>query len=434
MAGPFLLCCALAVPPAVPLGRSADGARLLCVQAARAGRTVLVVSDTRGGKILRAFRWDEPGRFSADLSPDGRTVAAASWQNHVCFFDVPTGKARPFRFPPPWTSPTCPSACVRFAPSGSRLVLAGVDGRLRVLSVPDGRLLAEIQETNYSLGGVGPFVAEAALSPDGRTLAAEKSMNMLSVWEVATGQLVRHYAGDRLLFAPDNRRLAVRRSGAYLVYDLHSGELLREYPRGGPAFAWDAVPPARAAKPQPPDGPHRERPGNDQERLWNDLARRDGGPGVEKWKEQAGIDWKDIEDGKSARAYGAIARLAADPERALPLLRRRLGVRPRPEARRLDALLADLGSDRFARREAASRELAGLGLAAAPALRAALGRPLPLEIRRRVEKLLRAVDDRLRGPEYARALQVLERIGTPDAQALQRYLAEAAGARAEERP
>jgi hypothetical protein len=50
-----------------------------------------------------------------------------------------------------------------------------------------------------------------------------------------------------------------------------------------------------------------------------------------------------------------------------------------------------------------------------------------LEPRRRLEKLLRAVDQRLQSPAHVRAMQVLERIGTKDAEALRRSLAEAAG-------
>src|SRR5262249_51763896 len=86
---------------------------------------------------------------------------------------------------------------------------------------------------------------------------------------------------------------------------------------------------------------------------------------------------------------------------------------------RVVQLIADLDNQRFAVREQANQELENLGEAAAHVIRKKLqGQPSP-EVRRRLEALLAKQDqlpfppDRLRA---VRAIEVLEHIGTPEAQ------------------
>jgi HEAT repeat protein len=81
-------------------------------------------------------------------------------------------------------------------------------------------------------------------------------------------------------------------------------------------------------------------------------------------------------------------------------------------------LVTDLGSDSFAVREKAAAELEKLGEGAGPGLRKALASEPTAEVRRRVEGLL----DRQQWPASApeavrglRAVEALERIGTPEA-------------------
>jgi HEAT repeat protein len=84
-------------------------------------------------------------------------------------------------------------------------------------------------------------------------------------------------------------------------------------------------------------------------------------------------------------------------------------------------LVLDLGNDNFAVRERASKELEKLGKAAEVALRQALAVQPELEVRRRVEALLKKLE---RGSPHeeslreVRALQVLGHIGTREAQQL----------------
>src|SRR5262249_22032334 len=115
------------------------------------------------------------------------------------------------------------------------------------------------------------------------------------------------------------------------------------------------------------------------ERLWKDLEEADPAGGSEVGMEKLGISWKDLERGKSGPAYEAMGKMVADPDRSLPFLRRHLEVLRPPDAERLRRLIADLDADAFSRRDTASRELAGLGERAGPALRAALAAEPPPE-------------------------------------------------------
>jgi hypothetical protein len=91
-------------------------------------------------------------------------------------------------------------------------------------------------------------------------------------------------------------------------------------------------------------------------------------------------------------------------------------------------LLEDLGSERFVVRDKAMRELELLQELAAPALRKVQQQPPNLEVQWRAEQLLvRIAPDKVVGfserLRWLRALEVLERIGTPEAAALLRSLA-----------
>jgi hypothetical protein len=86
--------------------------------------------------------------------------------------------------------------------------------------------------------------------------------------------------------------------------------------------------------------------------------------------------------------------------------------------------LADLGGERFDKRNRAARELEAVGEAASPLLHRALEARPPLETRRRIEGIL----ERWEGPSAARliavrATAVLERAGTAEARRLLEELA-----------
>jgi HEAT repeat protein len=125
-------------------------------------------------------------------------------------------------------------------------------------------------------------------------------------------------------------------------------------------------------------------------------------------------------------AFAAVCYLIACPSQSLALLQERLRPAEAGTRERVAALLQDLDSDNFARREEAARALEQLGEAAEPALRRELSGPPALEVRRRAEGLLDTLERRPPRPERLRALralQALEQIGTPEAVQLLAHLA-----------
>jgi hypothetical protein len=128
--------------------------------------------------------------------------------------------------------------------------------------------------------------------------------------------------------------------------------------------------------------------------------------------------WNDLAGTDAARAYRAIAELARRPGQAEGLLRDKLAANPRVSAERLARLVADLDADDFQAREKASKELAKLGRLAEGTLRKVLEGKPSAEVERRVRDLLSKLDGQADDPERCRLLrtvELLERLGTPEA-------------------
>src|SRR5262249_36331299 len=147
-----------------------------------------------------------------------------------------------------------------------------------------------------------------------------------------------------------------------------------------------------------------------------------------KTAKDAGRLWEALGEAGPA-AEPAVWALVRAPEVALALLKKRCQPVKGPGAVRLRALIAQLDSDEFASRPAASRELAKLGAAALEEMKEAVRKPASLEQGIRLKRLIAAV-----GPESVdsppaslrdlRALEVLERIGSAEAKRLVKALAD----------
>jgi RNA polymerase sigma factor (sigma-70 family) len=330
------------------------------------------------------------GAASAHIAPDGLSIL---FDQGVCY-DVPADKVR-----------------YQLALDGGTQVYSGhgyvfsPDGRLIAAMIQDaplGTKFPEVKGLQLWQAATGkallrlqvPEYCGSTFSPDGRFLATY-SMESLRLWEIVSAKEVLQLpVPGRLLGGPSpNHAVAFSPDGRSLAAGLHDTTIL----------IWDMMPAAREVS--------RPLSAEQQESLWNDLAASD-----------------------AAKAYRAIGRLIARPAEALPLLRTRLRPVVASPDERVKRLLADLDSNEFARREAASRELAALGERAEPALRDALNGNPALELRRRIEQLLAPLDaDVNRTPETLRnirAVCVLEQIGNAEARRVLEQLARGtAGAR-----
>jgi WD40 repeat protein len=226
-----------------------------------------------------------------------------------------------------------------------------------------------------------------ALSPDGR-LAASSSPGFtrtdqdfddasVHVWETLTGGKVLpfHLPGANVT------ELAFSAEGRFLISGLNNGT----------ALIWGVM--QKSTKNSSTSA---------QDEAWQALASPD-----------------------PSKALAAVCSLVATPETTIPLLMERL--RPAPEINkdRVQSFIASLESNRFAVRQAATKELASIAEKAPDMLRLALAKKPSLEVKTRLEKLL--VGGRMvRSPARLRALranQVLEGIGSNEARQFLKELA-----------
>jgi WD40 repeat protein len=138
---------------------------------------------------------------SVAVAPDGRTVALGGADGSVSLWDV---KARKALGSLPGTAPI---VNVGFTRDGSTLLAASSDGALRLWDIAARRPRGEPFEA-------GRTIASAAVSPDGRLVAAgtDGEDGRVWLWDVATRKL-RRLAGpegsvDHVAFSPDSGTLA----------------------------------------------------------------------------------------------------------------------------------------------------------------------------------------------------------------------------------
>jgi hypothetical protein len=138
-------------------------------------------------------------------------------------------------------------------------------------------------------------------------------------------------------------------------------------------------------------------------------------------------NWVALSDSDAVVALRAVQRLTRSPTESLRFLRENLDLQPKATRERLARLIADLDAASFARREAASAELARLGSLAEAGLKQAVEKSPSAEVRKRAEALLQKLEGRALTSsvlQSVRALEVLERIATPEARQVIAELAE----------
>jgi RNA polymerase sigma factor (sigma-70 family) len=399
---------------------------------------------TTTGKEQGAIDTELRSALRLAVSPDGRTLAAGTSNNPtIHIFDIATGKKTvvleprqkeelqsrgvviPFRIAP---API-------FSADGKRLAGPG-RGALCIWDVVDGREIREIPVPK------GFPISSAVFAPDGRSIAQDMDDGTVALWEVATGKERRRYGQqpnqrprDPLPGAPpgfaaplpwtdpvllaisrDGRLLAHGRGKEVLVWDVATGkELGRLNGHNGAVFAGVFA----------PDGKTLASAGADTTVLvWETTAFTAGAGAVpDLTVESREAAWSALAGPDAAKAFDAIVALAASHQEA-QFLSERLKPAAAADAERVDRLVADLDSNKFALRQKATDELKDLGRQAVPALKKALAAQPTLETRRRIEALLDLVSDSNLSADnlrLVRAVEALERMASPEARmALQR--------------
>jgi WD40 repeat protein len=409
--------------------------------------------ETATGKERRRFAFEGlTGIFGGScyeeavrLSPDGKRVAAISLdidgparrQMHV--WDASTGKliARRSlhvdfhsRATPNGGSTSFFDFHCRFTPDGKNITVR-TDKGLVVEETAAGREIVTIP------GGLG---RPLAFSPDGKLVAATilkprrdpfdgYQQEGVCLAEVATGkEVLRIETGKvrHLALSPDGRVLATVDVQALRLWDVVTGKPLwrrqwsqglKHRPDSVPVWSLTFMPGGRAIVTGMEDG---------TVLVWDLEASTWPATGIAKVLALSDLDalWRDLAGDDVRKAHRAVYTLAAAPARAIPFLRDH--VRPEAEAdpERVNRLIAQLDSNGFAVRKAATKELAILGEKVEPALRRLLAGKPSLEVRQRMEALLAARSALPSGGALRslRAIRTLEEIGTPEARQVLRQL------------
>ena len=357
-------------PAASDVAFSADGKEL----AVRARKPGIPVYDTATGRPTRMVASGEPvdwfwltsdGRRLVFGTTNGTKAHVREWATDkpVLTFDIGEqvfqGRA--------------------LSADGRFLVTGGWDGYARVYDLGTGKPVCAF-DTNptRSRKGSRATVLAAAFSPDCRTLATGSKGGPIRIWELATG-------GER--FQLDGHR------GDVLSLAFSSGGmLLASGSDDRSAVVWDATGMALPIDPK-------RRP-IDAADAWTRLTDRDAVVG-----------------------FTAMQYLAARPTEAVPLIAKHVRPVPAADPKKVAGLIEKLGSPNFAERETAEKGLAAFGEGIAEQLRTAAAATESAEVRQRLTGLLASVTvggvaltgDRLR---IARAVEVIERVGTAEARTL----------------
>jgi RNA polymerase sigma factor (sigma-70 family) len=379
------------------VGISPDGKLVACLD-----KKAAVLVDASTGKEVR--RVEGAGRPLL-FSPDGRALATNALDGTVSLWDWSTGSLlcrlgtaqRGAEF---WDSPYALS----FAPDGKTAALVWTGhfkpGDVEVWDVPSGRKLSHFEKVREQLGG---WVNGTGFSSDGKMIFLRVANNErveIRAYDLFTANEVGRLTERK------RETTGIRVGHPRTLFPSPDGRLLASLEWARPALVWGVSHWAgRQMKPLSPSA--------------GQLAKQ----------------WSDLGEADPGKAYDAMGKLLRAPGPGVRYLQERLRPVALADPRRVRRLLADLGSDQFSVREAAFRELAGRGPQVEPLLRAALEDKPALETRLRVESLLRAFS----GPPPAdtlrtlRGIQVLERIGSPEARQVLAGLGRGAAAAPETR-
>jgi hypothetical protein len=378
--------------------------------------------ETASGKAVRTLAVRNAPVLALAFTPDGKNLSSFDGDGKVHWWDVATGaELRQFG------TGVGSAPVVGFSPDGRAVACGSGMGPVTVWDIASGENLGQ-------LGGRVGRVVSLAFSPDGRTLAVAWSDEDVRLWEVFTARERLRFVGSRqaasaaergqrsLAFSADGRLLAAGwRDVAVKLWDVASGAEVAQF--GGHRHLVAAL--AFAVG----DG----RPEMLVSGSWDSTALVwDVKPLLQKQQGERLLTpeglvaaWDGLASENAAVAHSRLWELVGDRAKAVSLLRERLRPAARPP-RSVEQTIIDLDSRRFPVREKAMADLLQLGERIRPALKKALASSITLEVRRRVEAILRKLDStpippaRLRA---VRAVEVLEHIGTTEARQILEALA-----------
>lgn len=391
---------------------------------AETGREVCTLGGSSGEDAMAAF------------SADGKTLATLDgWRRRVPrirVFDLASGQElRSF------DAALGDTHCLALAPDGKSLTEATMSQRS-----PEAKCVIRTWEASSGkeIRVIGPTkgrIHSMAYTPDGTTLATTGPEGT-RLWDAAAGvESITLKGGEKgatsnIAFSSDGRLLAVgiadtlRAPAELLVWEVASGtpRFTFRRPHEGDILALAFSPDGRTLITGCADTTML---------LWDLAGDSEDDPAVRGalTAKELSASWSDFADSDAAKGFRAMRRLATSPLESIAYVKERLSPVPilAMREREIEKLIADLGDESFEKREQAGRELKRIGKPAKAVLEKTLSAEPEAERRRRIEAILRDMNNPRLTPESIRsirALELLERLNTPESRELLSKLAKGA--------
>jgi hypothetical protein len=347
------------------------------------------------------------------FSLDGQILASSQRTHSICLWELKTGKQI--------QQIMTPDSVIRslvFSPNGRWLAGGAQDGTVWIWDIFSGRALHTLEAHLDS-------VSSLAFSSDGTNLATGGEDKYVRCWETLTGEpcWLRKLGGkiNGLAFSRDGRHLFSAFAGDNAIHLLSvptSKDLKQLHGHQGGctcvAVSGDGCLLATGSQ-------------DTTVLVWSlrDLVPKETLAPTPLSVKAMNQFWSLLASTRGHEAHVAVWFLSEGRQEVVSFLKSKLKPAAPINPKRVVQLIKELDNPKFSIRQSATRELRDLGPLAEKAVREALNHMPSAELRARLERLLQKLDD-VPPPKtlrQARAVMVLEHIGTPEAINLLKSLA-----------